>query len=553
MKNKVISGIILIILITSLSLNLYDVQAFNGEIDTENYIILPDTISIQNGIGTGTIGLSSQATGYTIAYQKVDTTKDTLNKVQTKSKEVNTYIESANETIKEKQENVNTLQTEYENLQKDDPENTQALQEAMNKYEKAVEDYNTYYKTTNSEIEKLQNEYFSLIPNYTNSWKETTNSSNNINLDFQNSTGTICFVIWVKITNGNNTYYNFKFYTTEIKEQINTPSGDGETQGEWTDFSNAKFQLKKDGYSRATIEISNVKLKEDSNYYLFITNNNSKLDTTSVTSEDRINIVYNNDTNKFTTLETDKVAGYVELNQDLYINILEQNKKGEENVIIYGKKIERFAEPKYSDAFFATFVSSDNTQIVTNFTHERTNNRKMQIKIGKITDQSILQKIKNQDSSGFANLLNYAKSNSGIYDQIVDSNQDSSEIEYSTSTNKEKELINLKGLGLEDNCYYYLYVKTDNENGKYADNEAVTLAQSTINKGDGYWSLFFYGSSDFQWADFSNISTNNSEDNTTAKGRLPDAGAKFIIFSSIIIVTMAIGVIAYKKYNNYNF
>ena len=219
-----------------------------------------------------------------------------------------------------------------------------------------------------------------------------------------------------------------------------------------------------------------------------------------------------------------------------------------ESVVIYGKKLNRYEESKYSDAFDSTFMTYSADQIVTNFTHASDNNRKMQIKVGKITDNSILQKIKNQDSSGFANLLSYAKSNSGIYNQTLNADaNDSFAIEYnagdsSTTGNK---VINLNGL--EDGAYYYLYVKTDDENGKFTSNEAVTLARASIYENDK-WYMFFYGSSDFKWADFGGI----IEDNTTARTILPKTGIYGYIIVGVGLLTI-IGVVSRKKYKKYNF
>ena len=73
--------------------------------DPENYITLPSTIWIQNKVGKGTVTLSSSASGYNISYQKVDITKEKLDSIKAKSDEVNDYIETSNQTIREKETN----------------------------------------------------------------------------------------------------------------------------------------------------------------------------------------------------------------------------------------------------------------------------------------------------------------------------------------------------------------------------------------------------------------------------------------------------------------
>ena len=222
-------------------------------------------------------------------------------------------------------------------------------------------------------------------------------------------------------------------------------------------------------------------------------------------------------------------------------------------VVSYGNKLTRFNEPKYSDAFFATYMVQDSDQIVVNFTHNRSNNRKIQIKIGKVTDVSILKKIKNKSSTGFEELLKFTKSNSGIYNQTVDADKDDSfAIEYNAGTktdtpgiSKGNSVINLNGL--EDDEYYFLYVKTDDENGKYVSNEAVTLAQANVYNGG--WGLFFYGSSDFKWSEWDLT----EKDDTVAPGILPQTGIGYVVCGMGILIVILSSFIAYKKYKKYNF
>lgn len=328
--------------------------------------------------------------------------------------------------------------------------------------------------------------------------------------------------------------------TITINSKTSTGATDSEN-GDWTDFSNAKFELKKDGTSRAIIEISNVTPKTESKYYLFITSNNSKPNVTSDNTDESITLSYDSDSKMFTTTNGLKVAKYVELNQDLYGTIFEIQSYTNEKVVIYGKKLERYAEPKYSDAFFATFMSDDCTQLITAFTHSEENNRKIQIKVGKVTDTSILQKIKNQDSSGFEDLLSLAKSGEKIYNNTIVANKDYYAIAYiagEASVNEENSVISLSGL--QEGEYYFLYIKADDENGKYISQEAVTLAQADVLSDD-------YGSSDFKWADFSNV----EQDDTIAKVTLPNAGIDTITWMALCIV-LVVGVISYKQYRKNN-
>ena len=554
MKRKLLILTIIMTLIAPLFLSVYKVQAYTGEIDPENYITLPSMIWIENKVGTGTVTLSSSASGYNISYQKVDITKDKLDSIKAKSDEVNDYIKTSNETIKEKETNLTTLQKTYQDLQKDETATEEQITTARTNYETAYAEYTEYYNNAKTQVEKLQKEYLALIPDYTNSWKSTTNTSKNIELDFSNYTGTAHFILWVKISNGTNTYYDFMGYSSEIKEEPKTETEEPKTdepttttEGDWTDFSKAKFELKKEGISNAIVEISGVTPKENSSYYLFITSNNSKPTVDGNVSEERITLVYDKDAKKLKSVDSGKVANYVELNQDLYATVLERNGLTD-NISTYGNKLTRYSESKYSDAFHATFMTHDADQIVTNFTHSQNNNRKIQIKVGKITDTSILKKIQSKNSKGFEELLSFAKSNSGIYDQTVSADKDDwYAIEYNagSSSTKGNSVINIKGL--EHEAYYFLYIKTDDENGKYISNEAVTLAQANVY--DNGWGLFFYGSSDFKWSEWGTT----GGDDSVAPGILPKTGAEYVMYGGLILVMSVSGFVAYKKYKKYNF
>ena len=631
MKKKLILSVVLIIFCFFTFSNLYSVGAFSGELDPEGYITFPQKIEIQNGRGRGIIALSSEASGYTTSYQKVDITKSEFDNIVAKNDEATKYQEETQKSLDEEAQNVKKLQEEYEILNNSGTAEENEIKEAYDKYSKAYDDYQKSLDEANANLEKLTKEFNELLPDYTNTWQTTTN----IDLDLTDYSGDIYFALWVRITNGTNTYYDMSVYSTTIQEEeitisknsanikvgenlkltatssknseitwissnnsvatvtkeglvkgikegqaiitakgseksttctVTVTSGeitdiDDETNNnsniEWTDFSNAKIELKKDeNFNRAVVEISNVIPKDGYSYYLVIKSDSSKPGKIDVTDSNLADIlIYDEESKTLKTNVSGNVTKYFELNQDLYVSIIETY-LGEQEVALYGKKLERYEEPKYSDAFFATFVSENNTQIITKYTHAKENNRKIQIKVGKITDASILQKIKNQDSSGFADLLNFAKSNNGIYDKILEADKDDYyAIEYTTN-DTEKEIVNLTGL--QDGAYYYLYIKTDDENGKYISNEAVTLAQADIN--ERYWGLFFYGSKDFEWADFENItdkpnnnnSSNANQDDTTIKGPLPQTGVEVIAWIVLGIVLIAGGTFSYIQYRKHS-
>ena len=316
------------------------------------------------------------------------------------------------------------------------------------------------------------------------------------------------------------------------------------TDGEWTDFSKAKFELEKYIGGNVYLQITGVTPKDEKRkYYIFITNNANKPDMPTISSdtEELFGLQYNSEKKMFKTSMS--ISKYLELNRDVYITIIEYIDNNTQKIILFGEKI-GLVEPQFSDAFSdATMVTYNSTQIITQFAHDSSNDRKMQIKIGKITDKSILQKIKNEDASGFTSLLSYAKTNEGMYDKLVDADSNSYAIEYTTySSEAGNSLIDLRGL--ENEAYYFLYVKTYDENGKYVSNEAVTLAQANVYNKEGAWYLFFYGKDDFKWADFGDV----KEDNTKAPEVLPNTGiGKYIAIISVLSIVVIASYIQVKK------
>ena len=192
------------------------------------------------------------------------------------------------------------------------------------------------------------------------------------------------------------------------------------------------------------------------------------------------------------------------------------------------------------------------TQFVMNV--PATNDRQFTIKIGKITDTSILSKIKNGESDGFSNLEVYAKANSAIYEQKVTSNSHVHGLTY-------YEKINISASQLEDKEYYYLYIIFDDEDGKYYPIEhCLTFSQASVPTSSS-WFLHFYGSNDFNWKEFSTDGTGGTyipgstgtekKDETTATGKLPYTGKHFALFIAILAF-IAIGGIAYYQNRKYS-
>lgn len=331
----------------------------------------------------------------------------------------------------------------------------------------------------------------------------------------------------------------------------------------FTDLSNAKYDIILNGID-SDIQISNIKTDSESSYYYIITPNNAK---PNLNLEENKSFDYKKNNNagllikKDKGLEIDDFDKYFELNQDLYLWVVESKKLEkpyyvsvngnqrasisiETRIINNGYKLTRPELPSYTGCFFATFASEDRTQLILNRIPCATQ-RKFTIKIGKISDYNILNKIKNGENDAFSLLEKYAKENSAIYEEKVKSTAEN-KLEYEGDFS-----LPLKGK-LVKGEYYYLYIILDDEDEKYYPvNHCLTLAEANA-FDDGWWSLSFYGDDSFNWREFETTENkSDNTDNTTAKGNLPNTGKSNLLYSTITLI--AFSLIMYfknKKYKN---
>lgn len=181
-------------------------------------------------------------------------------------------------------------------------------------------------------------------------------------------------------------------------------------------------------------------------------------------------------------------------------------------------------------------------------------NRKFKIKIGKVTDNAILQKIQKGDYSGITDLLAYAKKTKAVYTADLTT----TDYDYYKS---DKTLFDGRKL-LQDKAYYYIYVQFDDESGKYYPIEGVTLGQAYLSKVSGSWNLEAYTSKDFKWNNLSStytstdkkdntISSSNTlpdkKDDTIAKEKLPNTGISIAVAISAVTLAGTAVVLKIKK------
>lgn len=292
----------------------------------------------------------------------------------------------------------------------------------------------------------------------------------------------------------------------------------------WTDPSNIKFTVTEDFYLKVT------GLKEDGKYYGFISNGKiapTVPDTGWIENENL----------PVTNKPGFSISKYLEKSGDIYVWIYETqivNNVRQNKCIIEAQKIERPALKKIGTRMKCYFLNEEtSTHLFEAYNYE--NARKINVKIGKVTDKSILRAIKNGETDCLQKLLDYAKNADSIYTGTVPLGRSES------ITNK---------LNLVNDEYYYVYMVLDDENGKYFPVEDVSLYQALTYEKDGKTSknLFDYLNDNFKW----NLGNDDTTiDNTTATGKLPQTGASIVIYVAITLVILAgvIFAIKYKKYN----
>jgi len=334
----------------------------------------------------------------------------------------------------------------------------------------------------------------------------------------------------------------------------------------FTDFSNAKYELLFD--TNVDLKITGITPTENNKYYYIITSTDARptisinsygsLDTENTAGADYLSV--NTEENYIYRYNLDR---YVELNQDLYLWIIEDVRldasyaESEENsyishstkFVVEGQKLTRPELPQLNLILKSLYIwggnksEEENTYINFRFP-SATQNRKFKLKIGKVTDNSILQKIQNNDYSGITELLQYAKNNAAVYTADLTTTWEN----YYRNDQALFDGIKL----LEDRAYYYIYVEFEDEEGKYYPIEGVTLGQAWISSSGKYWDLWAYTEDNFEWNNLSSTPSGDTtpKDDTIAKEELPNTGIRLAVIVSIF--TLAGAVVFFKiKENKY--
>ena len=190
MKN--LKNILSIILVAIIMLTVTSTMAYTGTGDTNDDILILDTMTN----GKGLIDIARGVAGYKLYYQANELNNDTYKQIK---------------QIKDRLRVIQAFNI-YE-LTKSDSDYNEYYSSQMNYknlYGKTVEDWTE--ETINEDLSTIK----SLLPNYTDSWKQTTDNS--FDIDLSSFTGTKDFVVWVQLEKQDGT----KAYDAEIFELTGT-------------------------------------------------------------------------------------------------------------------------------------------------------------------------------------------------------------------------------------------------------------------------------------------------------------------------------------------
>lgn len=309
----------------------------------------------------------------------------------------------------------------------------------------------------------------------------------------------------------------------------------------WADASNFTAKIEKSSDSIYLLYLSGVS-NVNTDIYVYVTNGNTEPNVWNSTSNqfnDGYLATWKKNDEKFTT----NCEKYIELSGDIYVWLYQSQKDYGTGKIEYklvkSSKVER-PDQNSLNKRISGYFSNDSTSIFILEFLSSAEKRNVKIKIGKVTDISILKSIKNGEAGCLSKLLTYSKNANSTYTGTIKVEQQGASI--------------LSNVNLLNHEYYYVYMVLDDENGKYYPVEDVSLYQAFVGQSGKY--LKNYLDKEFTWDAMDETetpSTNEPTDSTiTPDNKLPQTGATVTIIA-IIGITAVIAVVAGIKLKKYNF
>lgn len=315
----------------------------------------------------------------------------------------------------------------------------------------------------------------------------------------------------------------------------------------WTNFDNAKLTMQSERTNRNDFEIKveNVQINSDSTYYVHF----------SHVKDEEINIksiddIYNNINEKGektwgTTINT--YSNKVNVNSytknifaeagEVYIYICEVDRENNlPKIVLKNYEIKRLPNLPLTQRITGYFNSNTTSTFCWEIYGD--NERKVNYKIGVLSDKEILNKIRNGEQTAFEELMDFSVENAAIGTGTLKLGEDTTILDK---------------LNLDNNLYYYIYMELDDEEGKYFDIQDVSLYK-VIDTG-AHKTLISVTDEGFEWDTEGDNSNKDENDNYNDSSivdldELPFAGRKVVI-GIIITVLIILTIIFYKKYVQY--
>ncbi len=320
----------------------------------------------------------------------------------------------------------------------------------------------------------------------------------------------------------------------------------------WTDVTNAKITIERsnpDGDTKSSMYLKLDGLqynKSENSSYLYIANSSDiELPTTAEALEqDKRN-------NKCIAITANGTQDgifefrlYELLNEaynksgDIYAWIVDVNTASSQlKTVLSAKKVERVKSLNVGSRYTVS-VNKTSTS-VNSEDYLLLKDRKVKVKVGVLSDASIISALNSDKNDGLNKLLAFAKTNNSIkeFTFTIDSN-------FGSAYNLENIYTAMENAGKDK--LYYVYLEADTENGKY-----YSLEDVNVYKFNELGSIEVYYESNYSYkiSDSGNTGT-TSQDKTTSTDKLPKTGKNLAIFGvmGIVAIIGVAGTIKYRKY-----
>lgn len=332
--------------------------------------------------------------------------------------------------------------------------------------------------------------------------------------------------------------------STSYAEEVPQRADMSNIEFEWVTYSN-------EDHNDLKLKVKNVNFIKNNTYYIHFSHN--KDEQLSVTDYDSIDNdiwttrIYGYGSEIFENPDEKLIGTFGNLdnlvaeNGDIYIWIceLDYNTHTPE-ILVKAKKVNRINQLQLGGGRINAVLDDISTRLSCYETNGE-NERKINVKIGIVSDDNVLKAIKNKENDSMQKLLNYSKTTKSTYDEKLP-------LRYSDSI--------IDSISLKDGQYYYVYLELDDENQKYFPVEDILFCQAHVS-GSAKILVRYLDDSDFSW----NLSVKDTKkeqsktpgkedkktDKTTATNKLPNTGIKNIVIASFVLIISIILIIAKLK------